>query len=294
MTSSPTSYAPQRVLVTGADGLIGRATTALLLEQGIAVTALSPQFRVPSAADRSVAADARDEDAVTRALEGCDAVVHLGAIPHRDLAPPLTVYATNTDATFNVLSKAGASGVRNAVIASSINAFGVPMNHREMRPAYYPLDELTPARLDDWYSLSKASDELTASMCASHWDMSVLAIRFPFIGDPERFRHHVAANEADPSLGVREGWAYLDVRDAAQVVLDGLRHPVHGAEVILVAAEDTLLTADSADLLAAHAPGVPVRRPLRGNESLIDTTKAAELIGFAPRHSLHHTEGAVR
>ena len=72
------------------------------------------------------------------------------------------MYATNTTATWAVLSLAGEQGVRRAVLASSINAFGVPMNPHDVHPAYYPLDEDVPADVADAYSLSKQADEAAA------------------------------------------------------------------------------------------------------------------------------------
>jgi len=130
----------QRVLVTGADGKIGRTVVDDLIGRGLAVTALSLSWSAPSAADRVVTGDATDEADVAGALGDVDAVVHLAAIAHRDLAPPYEVFRTNTDATFNVLAQAGERGIRRAVIASSINAFGVPMHRERMLQAYFPID----------------------------------------------------------------------------------------------------------------------------------------------------------
>jgi len=155
------------VLVTGADGKIGRAVVDDLLARGIAVTALSLGWSRPSPADRVITGDATDEADIAGALADVDGVVHMAAIAHRDLAPPYEVFRTNTDATFNVLAQAGERGIRRAVIASSINAFGVPMHRERLLPAYFPIDEDIPYALDDWYSLSKRCDELTAEMAAS-------------------------------------------------------------------------------------------------------------------------------
>lgn len=287
----PPPTRPGRVLVTGADGLIGRATVAALLAEGIAVTAFALDWRRPSPADRTVTGDATEEADIAAALEGADAVVHLAAIPHRDLAPPYQVYRTNTSATFNVLSQAGSLGIRRAVTASSINAFGVPMNHHGMLPAYFPLDEEIPVELDDWYSLSKRSDELTAAMAASHWGMAVVALRFPYVARASDLRRHAEALIRDPGGRVREGWSYLDVRDAARAALCALTARVDGALVVGLSAADTLIAEDSAALLDRYAPDVPRRRPIPGRSALIDTSRAREALGFLPRHSLHSPDG---
>lgn len=274
--------APRRVLVTGADGKIGREVVADLVDRGIGVTALSPAWRSPTRADRVVTGDATVEADVAAALADVDAVVHLAAIAHRDLAPPYEVYRTNTDATFNVLSQAGERGILRAVIASSINAFGVPMHHREILPAYFPLDEDVPVVLDDWYSLSKRSDELTAEMAASHWSMTVVSLRFPYVGSPVEVRQH--ARHPDHQQ-IREGWSYLDLADAVAAVHAGLLAPLTGAHVIALSAPDTYREEPSEELLARFAPQLPLRRPVPGRGALIDTTRARELLGFVARRS---------
>ncbi|CAM3381129.1 NAD(P)-dependent oxidoreductase [Occultella aeris] len=283
---------PGRVLVTGADGLIGRAVVAELVEAGVGVTALSPKWDRPSPADRIVTGDATEVADVSDGLADVDAVVHLGAIAHRDLAPPYEVYRTNTSATFNVLSQAGQRGISRAVIASSINAFGVPMNHHDVQPAYFPIDEEIPTQIDDWYSLSKRSDELTAAMAASHWGIDVLAVRLPHVAPLDNLCDYAARAALAPARLVREGWSYLDLRDAVRVLLLGLVVPFDGAHVIAVAARDTLLATDTTTLLDRYAPDVPRRRAFTGRDSLIDTTRAANLLGFSPRHSIHASEGS--
>lgn len=285
---------PRHVLVTGADGKIGRAVLRELEGAGIDTTGLSPVWGAPSIASRVVTGDATDEADVAEALQGVDAVIHLAAIPHRDLGRPYEVYRTNTDATFNVLAQAGQRGIQRAVIASSINAFGVPLNHHDVRPAYFPIDEEIPERLDDWYSLSKRSDELTAEMAASHWGMAIVAIRFPHTDTWDALREHAVRIAAAPGVQqqVREGWSYLDLRDAARLLLDALTVPVSGATVIGPAARDTLLDADSAELLERYAPEVRLRRPVSGRESLVDTTRTRTVLGFTPRFSIHDPDHA--
>ena len=275
---------PERVLVTGADGKIGRAVVSQLVQSGASVTGLSPHWRQPSAADRTVTGDVTNEADVVEALDGAEAVVHLGALAHPTLGTPYEVYRTNTDGTFNVLAQAGLRQIARAVIASSINAFGVPMNHRQVLPAYFPIDEDIPAQLDDPYSLSKRSDELTAQMAASRWDMSVVALRYPFV----LTEHEVAeVAQQDPAHGVREGWSYLDLRDAVDVTIRSLTAQVRDAVIVGVAAPTTYMSRETEELLAEYAPDVPRRRAFPGRTGLIDITRAQHLLGFSPTHLYH-------
>lgn len=279
--------APGRVLVTGAAGKIGRAVTELLTERGVAVTALSLDYPEGFTADRVLTGSTMDERAVAAAVEGVDAVVHLAAIAHRDLGTPHDVYVTNVTSTFTVLAHAAERGVPRAVVASSINAFGVPMNPHDVSPPYFPIDEAIPTDVADWYSLSKRSDELTAAMVSRRWGMAVVALRFPRVDTEARLRVAAKRSAERPEDAVREGWSYLDLRDAAEAVYLGLVAPLDGAVVLGLSAEDTLLAEPTAELLDRYAPGVPRRSPIRGAQSLIDTRKAADLLGFTPRHSIH-------
>jgi len=284
---------PKRVLVTGADGDIGRATTKRLVELGIRVTALSLRFDAETPADRVIVGDARDESVVAAALDDVDAVVHLAAIPHPSLGTPATVFATNVVATFTVLAKAGEAGVRRAVIASSVNAFGVPMNSHDVKPAYFPLDEDIPADIDDAYSLSKQADEATARMAWRRWGIDSVALRFPLVKDGATLRRAAESAGRDPGSMVREGWAYLDLRDGVRAIESSLTVPLTGAHVVGLSAGDLLIDRPAAELLQAFAPGVPVRAPIGRNGPLVDLTRARLLLGFEPQYSIHRPDPVV-
>ena len=282
-----------RVLVTGADGQIGRAVTELLVRSGFGVTALSLEFTGSISADRVETGDARSPEVVAHAAQGADAIVHLAAIPHPSLGTPREVFTSNVTSTFTVLAEAGERGIQRVVLASSINAFGVPMNPHVVLPAYYPIDEDIPADIADAYSLSKLTDECSARMAHRRWGTNVVSLRFPFVGPRDGLLSRKAGMELDPASGAREGWSYLDRRDAAMAVLAALEARVDGAVVVGVSAEDPLLDASTDDLLTSYAPGVPVRRHIGPRESLVDTTRARMLLGFTPRHSIHRPDDEV-
>ena len=287
---------PKRVLVTGADGNIGGALVDRLTASDVAVTALGLAFTAPTGAARTITADAADEDAVTEALADVDAVVHLAAIAHPSLAPAREVFVRNTSATFTVLDRAGAAGVGRAVVAGSINAFGVPMNHHAVLPAYFPLDEQLPVDHDDAYSLSKWTDEYTARWAASRWGLDVLTLRFPLVKSRETLEQanrELLDNEAEMQRLGREGWSYLVLEDAVEAIVRGLVAPLTGAHMVLVAADTTRLPFATEALLDRYAPGVERRQRFPGRSGLVDTTAARTLLGWEPRLSLDTVSGEV-
>jgi nucleoside-diphosphate-sugar epimerase len=283
----------RRVLVTGADGSIGRAAVTGLQAAGYDVTGLSLRYDDASKADRPIVGDARSAADVTSALDDVDAVLHLAAIPHPSLGTPEEVFENNVAATFNVLAQAGRRDIGRVVIASSINAFGVPMNLNPVEPAYFPLDEEVAADIADAYSLSKSVDEQSARMAWRRWGTNVIALRFPLVKSrAELFRF--AANAAkDPATMAREGWAYLDLRDGVRAIVAALESPAPGAHVIGLAADDILIDRLTGELLCEYAPTVPLRRPVHGRDSLVDTARARQLLGFTPLYSIHDEDQVV-
>jgi nucleoside-diphosphate-sugar epimerase len=276
-----------RVLVTGADGEIGRAVSHALVRAGYEVSALSLGFGSQHPADRLFVGDTTSVADVAAALNDVDAVAHFAAIPHPSLGTPYEVFRVNTDSTFNVLEQAGQRGVRRAVIASSINALGYPNNPHGTWPPSFPLDEHTPADIADAYSLSKSVDEQTAAYAHRRHGIDVVALRFPLVKWPSVLRDVAQEIARDPAAMAREGWAYLTMGDAVRAVLRGLEAPTDGVLVAGLSAADTLLGGTTQELADRYTPGVPITRPVADTGALIDTTTAERALGFHPLESLH-------
>jgi nucleoside-diphosphate-sugar epimerase len=276
----------RRVLVTGAAGRIGLVTVQHLNELGARVTTLSNVEHPDLKADRVLIGDTRSETDVARALEGAEYVVHLAALAHPSAGTPYDVYTVNVVSTFNVLAQAGALGIERAVIASSINATGVPFNPHEIKPAYFPWDEKAPTDVGDPYSLSKQNDENTARMAWRRWGIDVVAFRFPHVNSPEVLQQMADAARKNPAGGLREGWSYLDTRDAADAIELGLTATLSGAHTFFVAAGTTIAPYGTEALLDAFAPEVPRARRFIGREVPIDLTAGRTMLGFQAKYEL--------
>lgn len=276
-----------RVLVTGAAGRIGRAVVAQLNERGAHVTGLMLDDPGDLDVGTTVVGDARDGEVVRQAVHGVDAVIHLAAIPTPDDHDPAQVFATNTQTTFTVLEQAGVEGIRRVSLASSYSATGMSWARHPHSPPTLPLTVGTPPVVEDPYSLSKQVDERTAAMMARRHGMTVVALRYPFIGEPEdRLTQHAAALAADPELGARELWSYLETRDAATAAVLAITAPVTGTHVVYVAAPHTIVPYPTEALLARFHPASRLVRPMPGRTTPIDLEPARELLGFSARFEL--------
>jgi nucleoside-diphosphate-sugar epimerase len=275
---------PERVLVTGATGRLGRRVVAALQAQGVAVTALDLASSDDLQVDRLVVGSAGDVDVVRRALDGVDGIVHLAAIPVPFRAPSEHVFCGNTAATFTVLEQGAQAGVRRAVIASSYAVTGLPFARAARQPAYLPIDEDIPLQIEDPYALSKQVDELVAQSMWWQHGLSVVALRFPFLGGIEDGLPTRAARiAADPAFAARELWMYLETRDAASACVLALTAPSEGCHVVGLAAPNTLAPYPTEQLLDAYFPSVPRRTVFPGQAAPIDVRRARSLLGWEPK-----------
>ncbi len=140
-----------RILVTGHRGKVGVHVAEHLKLSGDDVVGF----------DIATGEDLLDLAAVKRAAIGCDAVVHMAAIPHDSAGRPEDIMAVNVQGTWHVLLAAEAAGINRVVYFSSAQVFGIADGERA--PDYFPLDDVHPRRAMRAYGLSKC---LAEDLCA--------------------------------------------------------------------------------------------------------------------------------
>ncbi|HET8523305.1 MAG TPA: NAD(P)-dependent oxidoreductase [Thermomicrobiales bacterium] len=281
-----------RVLVTGGSGRIGSATVQELLSHGYGVVNADqrPPSRdtIPEGSDyRYQQTDLGDVGQVAGALSGCDALIHLGAIPSPYRHPDEVVFLNNVGATFAALQAAMLLGVKKAVIASSLSALGTAWAPEPFPPLYAPVDEAHPLLPHDCYGLSKEVDERTAEMFHRRTGMQILAYRFPLVASMAEIKHLAEIMRENPAAqdNWKVLWAYIDVRDAALACRLGIEADGLGFDVFNISAADTVGSAPTEDLIKQYAPSVEIRHPLPGTATAFSFEKARRLIGYEPQYT---------
>lgn len=174
-----------KVLVTGADGFIGSHLTEMLIRKGYDVRAfvlynsfnswgwlddceqdIAGKFEV-------FAGDIRDPYGVKKALQGCDAVLHLAAligIPYSYHSPD-TYIDTNIKGTLNVVQAARELGIAKIVHTSTSEVYGTAQ--------FVPITEEHPLQGQSPYSASKIGADQIALSFYTSFETPVAVIR-PF------------------------------------------------------------------------------------------------------------------
>jgi uronate dehydrogenase len=178
--TSASGLGGRTVLVTGSAGLVGATVCAGLAELGWQVRGYDVQ---PTPNVEAVVADIRDEAALSAALRGTYAVVHLAAIPTE--VPFPAILESNVDGTYRVVEGTRRAGVARLVFASSNHAVGftprMPMAGVEL-----------PPRPDTYYGLSKVFGEALCRLYADRYGLQVACLRIgSFVHRPTEPRHLV-------------------------------------------------------------------------------------------------------
>jgi nucleoside-diphosphate-sugar epimerase len=232
---------PNRVLVTGGSGVVGRAVVDRLLASGHAVRIFDrsvPPAECAGAEWRF--GDVTDHEALVAALDGCDAVVHLAARMPQARLDEAGYHACNVEPTRVLAEACVTRGVARFAFASTIEIYGP-------QPISAPLDEDAERRFTGTYSRTKwACEELLRSLARDH-GLEAVSLRMPMVFGPGFYHEKsVLALFALLRLGLpvpvpapRAPVSFVSSRDAAQAFELALVRPGVAGESFNVAAPDT-------------------------------------------------------
>jgi nucleoside-diphosphate-sugar epimerase len=241
-----------RVLVTGASGMLGRATATALVERGDEVTVL--QRRPAGLPGREVLGDVADPAVVARAVDGQDAVLHLAA--KVDVTGRWAEYVrANIEGTRTVVDACRRAGVGRLVHVSSPSVAhgGAALVGVGAGPA-------DPERARGHYARSKAVAE-RAALAADSAALAVLVVRPHLVwgpGDTQLVERIVERARAGRLPVIGSGAALIDttyVDNAADALVAAVDAPVHGEALVVSNGEPRPVAEVIARL--CRAAGVP-------------------------------------
>lgn len=234
----------KRVLVTGADGFVGRAVCVRLSMEGYAV---APVTRTSSGQDSIAIGDLavyRDWPAI---LAGADVVVHLAARAHvtrESAGNPLEEFRRiNVAPTLRLAEAAAAAGVSRFIFMSSIGVNGMYTTHQ-------PFRESDLAQPTEPYAISKWEAEQRLLELAARTGLEVTRIRPPLILGPQvkgnlrRLMRLVDAGMPLPLGAVKNQRSFLALADLCELLSLCVSEPRAGNELLLAANAESISTPD--------------------------------------------------
>lgn len=230
-----------RVLVTGGAGFVGTNLTAALLRDDADVVILDNMSRAGSERNlrwlktrsrRSqlvfVRGDVRDDPVVRRAVDGCDAVVHLAAqvAVTTSLADPRADFETNALGTLNVLEAARTAAQPPAVLFASTNkVYGgledVEVAEHATRYAFAEQDlgieEEQPLDFHSPYGCSKGAADQYVRDYARIYELPTVVFRMSCIYGPHQYGNEDQGWVAHFVRSAIDGWPVTIYGDGKQM-----------------------------------------------------------------------------
>ena len=246
------------VLVTGANGFVGRHLAALLEARGWTVRRAQ---RTLTGGEHEVQIGSIGPQTDWRAaLDGVAAVVHLAArVHHPNEENAGEIYRTiNTDGTLQLARSAAAAGVQRFIYLSTILVNGATS---EGRGPFRENDDPKPRGV---YGQSKAAAEAGLEAIAGQSAMQVSIIRPPLIygrGAVGNFRllvKMVRLGAPLPFASIRNRRAFLGVQNLSSFIAHRLTAAGRRFDIFLVADDEQISTPEFVRRIAAAA-GKPAR-----------------------------------
>ncbi|MGI5817882.1 MAG: NAD-dependent epimerase/dehydratase family protein [Armatimonadota bacterium] len=239
-----------KVLLTGGSGLVGLRLAPMLAERH-EVTHF--EMREPGDDLPWIEGDLLDPEAIRRACEGMEAVVHVAAIHGANWRAlgDHAMFEANVMGTQNVVDAAVRAGARRVVFTSSISATG---HGQGPPPPWLPIDEEIARGPADLYGQSKALGEQICRFATERHGLSTIILRPGYICDE--------STQFPDTLRLMS--FMVDVRDVARAHLAALECEAevhHGAFLVtadspLARIEPLRFFADRRGCLDELVPGI--------------------------------------
>jgi UDP-glucose 4-epimerase len=167
------AWKDKSVLITGANGFIGRYLVDAMVKKGAMVKALTMGSDAGRDGVEWVTGNITEPGSLKGICNSVDTVYHLAAISNviKSIQDPVMTLKTNTFGTCNLLEESRQSDVKKFVYISSAHVYGAPR--------YVPVDEAHPVVPREPYAASKIASEMIIEAYGNAYGMGYAIIR-PF------------------------------------------------------------------------------------------------------------------
>jgi nucleoside-diphosphate-sugar epimerase len=290
-----------KVLVTGANGFIGRHLVPALQAEGhglrLALRDRRSANRMPASAleacEMAYVGEIGPSTDWGEALRGIEAVVHLAARAHvfdAGADDEVAFWSTNVEGTERLAQQAVAAGVRRFLLMSSVGAVATFSETA--------IDMNTPSRPDAPYGRSKLGAE-EALKAAAGEGMSWTILRPTLVygrGCPGNMRRLVALVQRGlplPFAAVRNRRSFVYVGNLVEAIVRALVHPAAASETFLVSDGQDLSTPELLRKIAEHSDRRPRLVPIP-EPWLLGAAKALSYVSTRTRVSLPIDGGSIQ
>jgi nucleoside-diphosphate-sugar epimerase len=277
-----------KIAITGARGTVGREVVKLCSKAGHSIVEVDRTEEESDGTPNSemrTADIANDYDAVVKAFKGCDAVIHLAAIPNPVDKSDSLVHMNNVQSAFNGFRACGELGIKKICYASSVNAIGLAYANQPLKFKYFPIDEEYPPNPTDSYALAKIQAEVQAKAFVNWFPGTKIAcMRIHEVAPKKDVLDEHNENWQDAAVGQLWSWVNPEATARACLLAVEKADNFEGCEVFNVVAPDTTQKTASKELAKKYYPDAEIRGSFEGNCSFWTSEKAKKIIGW------EHTE----
>ncbi|PYH95677.1 UDP-galactose 4-epimerase [Aspergillus ellipticus CBS 707.79] len=240
--SIPSRDITMKIAITGARGTVGRAVVKIASEAGHSTV----------------------QEATVKAFKGCDAVIHLAAIPDPVDKDDHLVHNNNVNSAFNGFLAAGELGIKRFCYASPVNAIGLEYATKPLEFEYFPEESETQVKtFVRWFP-----------------GMKIACMRI-----------HAVASRAEAQQGHKENWddsavkslwGWVSPEETARACLLAVEKSdsFQGCEIFNVVAPTTTQDTPSHDLAKKYYPKTEIRGDFSDNKSFFAAEKARKILGW--------------
>ena len=262
------------VLVTGANGFIGRNLCAFLKESGYSVReAVRNNTSDSSGVHEYIqVGDINESTDWKQALTGVDTVIHLAARVHimqDQAANPVEAFRkVNVLGTERLAQLAAKAGVKRFIFISSVKVNGEKTEGRgkegELKEAFSERDVPEP---QDAYGISKLEAENVLKKIADETNLQIVILRIPLVYGPgvkANFKNLIKIASAGlplPFKGIRNLRSFLYLGNLTHAVIACIDHPKAAGETFMISDGEDISTPELINKIAFALNKKPVLFP---------------------------------